>query len=55
MDHEGELLVQPRAYDLNVPAFVEFLDRGVEEFEARQASAKAKSSEALPVQEVQFN
>ena len=55
MDHEGELLVQPRAYDLDVSAFVEFLDRGLEEFEARQASAKAKSSDALPVQEVQFN
>lgn len=36
LDHNGELLVQPRAYDLDVDEFVEFLDRGVAEFQARQ-------------------
>ena len=35
LDTNGELLVQPRAYDLNVDAFVDFLDRGKAEFEKR--------------------
>lgn len=36
LDNEGEMLVQPRAYDLDVEEFVDFLDRGVEEFEERE-------------------
>lgn len=35
LDHEGELLTKPKAYDLNVDAFVEFLDQGVKEFKKR--------------------
>ncbi len=35
LDANGELLVQPRAYDLNVDAFVDFLDKGKKEFEKR--------------------
>lgn len=36
LDNEGEMLVQPRAYDLDVEEFVDFLDRGVDEFEERE-------------------
>lgn len=36
LDNEGEMLVQPRAYDLDVDEFVDFLDRGVDEFESRE-------------------
>jgi thiol:disulfide interchange protein DsbD len=32
LDTNGELLVQPKAYDLNVDNFVEFLDNGLKEF-----------------------
>jgi thiol:disulfide interchange protein DsbD len=35
LDANGELLVQPRAYDLNVDDFVDFLDKGKKEFEKR--------------------
>lgn len=35
MDAEGNLLNQPRGYNLNVEAFVEFLDTGLENFRAR--------------------
>lgn len=35
LDNEGELLVDPKAYDLNVSSFVEFLDKGIEEFKNR--------------------
>lgn len=35
LDTKGELLVQPRAYDLDVDAFVDFLDKGKTEFEKR--------------------
>ncbi len=35
LDTNGEMLVQPRAYDLNVDAFVDFLDKGKAEFEKR--------------------
>lgn len=35
LDHEGELLVPYKAYDLDVDDFVEFLDKGVAEFEKR--------------------
>ncbi|HOW25631.1 MAG TPA: cytochrome c biogenesis protein CcdA [Bacteroidales bacterium] len=38
LDHKGEKLVQPRAYDLNVDEFVDFLDRGVQEFRNRMAA-----------------
>ncbi|MBU0486829.1 MAG: thioredoxin family protein [Bacteroidetes bacterium] len=36
LDHNMELLVPPRTYNLDVPAFVEFLDNGVREFNKRQ-------------------
>ena len=32
MGHNGELLVDPRAYDLDKDAFVDFLKQGVENF-----------------------
>jgi len=35
LDSKGEPLVQPRAYDLDVDAFVKFLEDGVKEFEKR--------------------
>jgi len=34
MGHNGEVLNQPKAYDLNVDAFVEFLKTGVENFKS---------------------
>ncbi len=37
MGHEGEVLVQPRAYDLNRDAFVKFLQDGVRSFRERQS------------------
>lgn len=36
LDNEGEVLVKPRAYDLNVQAFVDFLENGVKEFDKRK-------------------
>ena len=36
LDTDGELLVSPRAYDLDVDEFVDFLDRGSEEFSKRK-------------------
>lgn len=36
LDDNGELLVQPRAYDLDVDAFVKFLDAGKDEFKKRE-------------------
>ncbi|MFW5974621.1 MAG: cytochrome c biogenesis protein CcdA [Bacteroidota bacterium] len=36
LDHNEEKLVEPRAYSLDVDKFVDFLDRGIEEFEERQ-------------------
>ncbi len=33
LDSDGNQLVQPRAYDLNVEAFIEFLENGIKEFE----------------------
>jgi thiol:disulfide interchange protein DsbD len=36
LDTNGELLVQPRAYNLNVEAFIEFLENGLNEFEKRK-------------------
>ncbi|HRY99170.1 MAG TPA: cytochrome c biogenesis protein CcdA [Bacteroidales bacterium] len=38
LDHEGQLLVQPRAYDLDVEAFIQFLDEGLAEFQRRQGN-----------------
>jgi len=35
LDTKGELLVDPRAYNLDVGAFVQFLDKGLEEFHKR--------------------
>lgn len=35
LDHDGSLLVQPRAYDLSVEGFVEFLETGKKEFARR--------------------
>ena len=35
LDNQGELLVDPKAYDLNVDSFVEFLDKGIKEFKSR--------------------
>ena len=32
LDHDGELLAKPRAYDLDVDAFVDFLDLGLKNF-----------------------
>jgi thiol:disulfide interchange protein len=36
MDTNEEIMVSPRAYDLDVNAFVDFLNKGVEEFKKRQ-------------------
>jgi thiol:disulfide interchange protein DsbD len=36
LDTKGELLVQPLAYNLDVAAFVEFLEQGIKEFKNRQ-------------------
>lgn len=33
LDHSGEMLVEPKAYDLNPDHFVEFLDEGLKRFE----------------------
>ena len=35
LDNNGEILVKPRAYDLDIEEFVEFLDSGIEEFRKR--------------------
>ncbi len=35
LDTDGEMLLNPRAYDLDVDEFVDFLDRGIEEFKKR--------------------
>jgi thiol:disulfide interchange protein DsbD len=32
LDHNGEMLVEPKAYDLNPDHFVEFLDEGLKRF-----------------------
>jgi thiol:disulfide interchange protein DsbD len=36
LDTEGELLVDPQAYNLDIDHFVEFLDKGLEEFDKRK-------------------
>jgi thiol:disulfide interchange protein DsbD len=33
MGHDSEVLTQPRAYDLDVDEFVEFLEKGIKNFE----------------------
>lgn len=35
LDHNEELLIKPKAYDLNIHNFVEFLDKALEEFQKR--------------------
>ncbi len=39
MNHDGNLLQQPQAYDLSVPRFVDFLDAGKENFRAGTTAA----------------
>ncbi|HCC31976.1 MAG TPA: hypothetical protein DEQ03_18270, partial [Marinilabiliales bacterium] len=36
LDTKGELLIQPRAYNLDINAFIDFLDKGLAEFKKRQ-------------------
>lgn len=43
MGHEGEVLVQPRAYDLNRDAFVKFLQDGVKSFREGQSVFRISS------------
>jgi thiol:disulfide interchange protein DsbD len=35
LDNQGELLVPTRSYNLDIEAFIEFLDSGLEEFRKR--------------------
>ena len=35
LDNEGDPLIPPRAYDLDIQEFVDFLDNGIEEFKKR--------------------
>lgn len=39
LDDNGKLLVNPRAYNLDVNEFVDFLQRGLDEFQAREAKS----------------
>jgi thiol:disulfide interchange protein DsbD len=41
LGHDGEILARPRAYDLDVDAFVSFLDEGKAKFEELYGSASA--------------
>lgn len=34
MDHKEDLLVEPKAYDLNIDSFVQFLDKGIDNYKA---------------------
>ena len=43
LGHDGEILARPRAYNLNVDAFVKFLDEGKEKFEELYGEQKAFS------------
>ncbi|TVZ27098.1 thiol:disulfide interchange protein DsbD [Gillisia sp. Hel_I_86] len=43
VDTNGSLLSTPKGYDLNVKNFVEFLDNGTQEFEARQEKNSAST------------
>ena len=38
LDNDEKLLVSPKAYDLDVDSFVDFLDTAIEEFKRREAS-----------------
>jgi thiol:disulfide interchange protein DsbD len=40
LDTNGDLLVEPKAYDLNVDNFIEFLDKGLNEFRKRSSNLK---------------
>ncbi|MCU0444820.1 MAG: thioredoxin family protein [Microscillaceae bacterium] len=40
LDHQGKLLVSPKAYDLNPDNFVEFLDKGLEKFKSSDLASK---------------
>jgi len=40
LDTNGDLLVEPKAYDLNVDNFIEFLDKGLNEFRKRSSNFK---------------
>lgn len=42
MGHDGEVLAQPRAYDLDVDAFVEFLNTGIENFKSGESIFKVE-------------
>jgi thiol:disulfide interchange protein DsbD len=42
MGHNGEVLAQPRAYDLDVHAFVKFLDTGVKNFNKSKSVFKVE-------------
>ncbi|MDW7694973.1 cytochrome c biogenesis protein CcdA [Flammeovirgaceae bacterium SG7u.111] len=42
LDHKGELLAKPKAFDLEVQNFVDFLDSGLKEFETRQKQLAVK-------------
>ncbi len=46
-DTQGEMLVNPRAYDLDVDKFIGFLKRGIAEFKARNAKPPAFNAAAL--------
>ncbi|MCM4158141.1 disulfide bond formation protein DsbD [Gramella sp. AN32] len=43
VDTKGSLLSAPKGYDLNVENFVEFLDNGLKEFDARQGNNMAST------------
>lgn len=42
LDHEGALIAKPKAYDLSVNSFVNFLDSGLKEFKARMENLARK-------------
>ncbi|MDD5571397.1 MAG: cytochrome c biogenesis protein CcdA [Bacteroidales bacterium] len=37
LDNEGELLIEPKSYDLSIKNFIDFLDKGIKEYEKRKA------------------
>jgi len=41
LDHNEQMLIEPKAYDLNADRFVEFLDAATTEFEKRNASTNS--------------
>ena len=45
LNHDGQLLQQPQAYDLSVPRFVDFLDTGQEHFRAGKTAADSGLAE----------